>query len=371
MKILHVITSLDTGGAEHLMVDLLPQLRQLGCDVELALFDGHDTPFKRELEAAGIATHALGVGTSVYNPVNAWRLARLMRCGGYDVVHTHNTACQLFAPLARLLSGRRARLVTTEHNSTNRRRSIKALRPVDACMYRQYDCIVCISDQTQANLEQYIGPRPSITTIYNGVNTSRFLNPIKSIDPDGPLLVTMIAAFRPQKDQDTLVRAIAMLSEGYRLRLVGDGPRRAEVAALAESLGVAGRVEMPGVCTDVPRLLRETDVVALSSHWEGLSLSSIEGMASGRPFVASDVDGLREIVRGHGMLVREGDAEGFAQAISGLCADQARYRQVAEACQRKARQYDISVMARNYHALYQKRVSPKNRLQDKLSAELG
>ena len=57
--------------------------------------------------------------------------------------------------------------------------------------------------------------------------------------------------------------------------------------------------------------------------------------------------------------------------ISGLCADQARYRQVADACQRKARQYDISVMARNYHALYQKRVSPKNRLQDKLSAELG
>lgn len=351
---MHVITSLETGGAEHLMVDLLPQLRRLGCDVELALFDGHDTPFKREVEATGIVTRSLGEGTGVYNPVNAWRLARLLRRGCYDVVHTHNTACQLFAPVAKALSGSCARLVTTEHNATNRRRSIRALRPVDLWMYAQYDSIVCISDKTRANLEQYIGPRPSITTIYNGVDTSRFLNPIKSVDPNGPHLVTMIAAFREQKDQDTLVRAIALLPEAYRLRLVGDGPRRAEVAALAQSLGVGGRVEMPGVRTDVPQLLREADVVALSSHWEGLSLSSIEGMASGRPFVASDVDGLREIVSGHGVLVAEGDAEGFARAIGGLCGDPARYRAVAEACQHKARQYDIGVMARNYHALYKR-----------------
>lgn len=351
---MHVITSMETGGAEHLMVDLLPQLRRLGCDVELALFDGHDTPFKREVVAAGIAVRCLGTGTATYNPVSAWRLARLMRHGHYDVVHTHNTACQLFAPVARMLSGSCVRLVTTEHNATNRRRSIRVLRPMDRLMYAQYDSIVCISDQTQANLVQYIGPRPSINTIYNGVDTSRFLCPIKSVDPDGPHLVTMIAAFRPQKDQDTLVRAIAQLPERYRLRLVGNGTRRAEVAALAERLGVADRVEMTGVCTDVPRLLRESDVVALSSHWEGLSLSSIEGMASGRPFVASDVDGLREIVEGHGVLVAEGNADGFAQAIRGLCSDPARYRAVAEACQRKARQYDITVMARNYLALYKK-----------------
>ncbi len=349
-----MITSMETGGAEHLMVDLLPQLQRLGCEVELALFDGHDTPFKREVEAAGIVVRSLGMGTGTYNPVSAWRLARLLRRGCYDVVHTHNTACQLFAPVAKALSGSRARLVTTEHSANNRRRSIKALRPIDHLMYAQYDSIVCISDKTQANLELYIGQRPSITTIYNGVDTSRFLNPIKSIDPNGSHLVTMVASFGAAKDQDTLVRAIARLPEDYRLRLVGDGPRRAEVAALAEGLGVAGRVEMPGVCTDVPRLLRESDVVALSSHWEGLSLSSIEGMASGRPFVASDVDGLREVVRGHGVLVAEGDADGFARAISGLCGDPDRYRSVAEACQRKARQYDIAVMARNYLALYKK-----------------
>ncbi len=117
------------------------------------------------------------------------------------------------------------------------------------------------------------------------------------------------------------------------------------------------------MCTDVPRLLRESDVVALSSHWEGLSLSSIEGMASGRPFVASDVDGLREIVGGHGVLVAEGDADGFAHAISGLCTAPARYRAVAEACQRKARQYDISVMARNYLALYQNLLTPHTSLR--------
>ena len=65
MKILHVITSLATGGAEHLMVDLLPRLRGVGNDVELLVFDGTDTPFMRQLLDAGIVVHRLGIGGNV------------------------------------------------------------------------------------------------------------------------------------------------------------------------------------------------------------------------------------------------------------------------------------------------------------------
>ena len=354
MKILHVITSMLTGGAEHLLVDLLPHLRQLGCEVELALHDGTPTPFSREVEAAGIKVHSLCAGANVYSPRNAVRLAQVLRQGNYDVVHTHNTACQLFAPVARRLSGTRPVLVTTEHSANNRRRSIKALRPVDKWMYGQYQGIICISDQTQVNLEQYIGHRPEICTIYNGVDTSRFVAPIKEVAPEAQHTVIMVASLSAAKDQDTLVRAMAELPEGYRLQLAGDGPRRPAIEALARELGVTGRVELLGVRTDVSALLHQADVVVLSSHWEGLSLSSIEGMASGRPFVASDVDGLHEMVAGHGVLVPEGDYRAMAAEIADLCTHPNRYRQVAEACQRKALQYDITLMARNYHALYQK-----------------
>ena len=139
MKILHVITSLHTGGAEHLMVDLLPRLSKMGNEVELLVFDGFRTPFYEQLEEQGIVIHSLSIGGNVYNPLNIFRLVWFIR--KYDVIHTHNTACQLFVPVARCFSLGGAQLVTTEHNTTNRRRGIGVLRIVDKLMYSFYKTI--------------------------------------------------------------------------------------------------------------------------------------------------------------------------------------------------------------------------------------
>lgn len=102
MKILHVITSLYTGGAEKLMVDLLPRMQKKGHQVELCIFDGTRTPFFVQLENSGIKIHWFRKGGSVYNPLNVYRLWRLM-CKGWDIVHTHNTAPQLFAAFGGVL----------------------------------------------------------------------------------------------------------------------------------------------------------------------------------------------------------------------------------------------------------------------------
>jgi glycosyltransferase involved in cell wall biosynthesis len=102
----------------------------------------------------------------------------------------------------------------------------------------------------------------------------------------------------------------------------------------------------------VPELLESSDLIVLSSHWEGLSLSSIEGMASGRPFIASDVEGLREIVGGAGVLFPHGDSKTLAQKIQWLCENPDEYRAVARRCQARAQQYDISIMAQKYSDLY-------------------
>ena len=109
-----------------------------------------------------------------------------------------------------------------------------------------------------------------------------------------------------------------------------------------------------GVRPDVPDILEQSDIVVLSSHWEGLSLSSIEGMASGRPFVASDVDGLHEIVNGAGILFHEGDDIELARKIQELCENPQLYKQVARQCQERAERYDILVMANKYLELYNK-----------------
>jgi glycosyltransferase involved in cell wall biosynthesis len=164
----------------------------------------------------------------------------------------------------------------------------------------------------------------------------------------------MVAAFRPQKDYDTLLRSITHLPDNYRLQIVGGGDPHegGRIKAYCSQLGLDNRVDFLGIRSDVPEIFEKSDIVVLSSHCEGLSLSSIEGMASGRPFVASDVDGLHEIVDGAGILFPEGDDQELARQIQYLCEHPAEYQKVAQQCQKRARQYDISVMADNYLSLY-------------------
>lgn len=335
------------------MVDLLPTLRNdEDFQVDLLLINGVETPFKEALKQAGIKVCALSMTNDVYNLRNIFRFRRFLAHNDYDIIHTHNTACQLFVPIAKSLTRNKAKLVTTEHNTTNHRRTKWWLKPLDKWMYRKYAAIVCISDLTRHNLEQYLGTDWPMHTIYNGVDTKRFARPVKDISGKQDFVVTMVAAFRPQKDQDTLIRAFTHLEPNYRLQLVGGGQRGEELKALCRELGLEDRVQFLGVRMDVPDIMEQSDVIVLSSHWEGFGLAAVEGMASGRPMVATDGDGLRDIVGGAGVLFQPGDDQELASAIKRLCETPDYYRQVALACQERAQHYDISVMADGYSNLY-------------------
>ena len=356
MKILHVITSLRTGGAEKLMVDLLPRLRRKGDEVDLLLFDGTPTPFLRQLEDLGIRIFSLSIGGNVYNPLNIFRLRRFML--GYDIVHTHNTACQLFVPLARLITRSKPLLFTTEHSTSNRRRGKWYLRPIDKWMYRQYAQIIAISDKAGELLARHIG-RNDIKIIENGIDIQRYAQaePIKRdiLVPnytDKNIIITMVTAFRVGKDQDTAIRALNHLPDRFKLCLVGDGERRQQIEALIGSLNLSHRVRLLGIRSDVPSILRASDIVVLASHWEGLSLSSVEGMASARPFIASDVDGLREVVGGNGILFPDSDHRELANIILRLNESPEFYDTVAQSCSKAAQRYDIATTASNYSAIY-------------------
>jgi len=336
-----------------LMVDLLPTLRNdEDFQVDLLLINGVETPFKKALKQVGIKVCALSMTNDVYNLCNIFRFRRFLAHNDYDIIHTHNTACQLFVPIAKSLTRNKAKLVTTEHNTTNHRRTKWWLKPLDKWMYRKYAAIVCISDLTRHNLEQYLGTDWPMHTIYNGVDTKRFARPVKDISGQQDFVVTMVAAFRPQKDQDTLIRAFTHLEPNFRLQLVGGGQRGEELKALCRELGLEDRVQFLGVRMDVPDIMEQSDVIVLSSHWEGFGLAAVEGMASGRPMVATDGDGLRDIVGGAGVLFQPGDDQELASAIKRLCETPDYYRQVALACQERAQHYDISVMADGYSNLY-------------------
>lgn len=350
MKILHVITSLRTGGAEKLMVELLPRLRDMGHEVDLCVFDGIMTAFYQELVNAGIKIIPLRLGGSVYDPRNIFSLCSLIR--NYEVVHTHNTACQLFAAIASLCCPQ-VSLVTTEHNTTNRRRGRWYLKPGDLWMYGRYKKIICISDQARKNLVDYIGDTEKIVTIYNGIDLCRFQKvSLKEERSDGKKVITMVSAFRAQKDHKTLIKAFDLLPDDYILQLVGDGELRNETEAFAKKHASGDRIFFFGNRSDIPEILANSDVVVLSSHYEGLSLSSIEGMASGKPFIASDVEGLHEIVAEAGIFFPHENADTLASQIRRCCTDKDYAVEVGANCTARAQKYDISKMAEHYAMLY-------------------
>ena len=355
MRVLHIITSLNIGGAEKLMVDLLPKLKAKGVEAELLLFVGNRTMFYDQLERENVKIHVFAEEGSVYNPKHLLRLYRFLKKNKFDVIHTHNTAPQLFAAIVSVF--RNIKIVTTEHSTDNRRRNLKWYKLVDRWMYSRYNKVISISDAAELNLKTYLQIKDQsdkFVIVYNGVDICRFENAIPAHNSSNEkMIITMVAGFRYQKDQDTLIKAFALLpKDKYELWMVGDGDRRNEIEALVESERLSEGVKFWGIRQDVPSILKSSDVIVMSSHFEGLSLSNIEGMAVGKPFVASDVDGLHEITEDAGLLFNHGDYQQLADIIIELTNNKELYDKVADRCLIRARQYDISKMVDGYMAVY-------------------
>lgn len=354
MKILHIITSLQLGGAETLVANLLKLFHDEGHEVGVVVFNGKQTELMERLERECPSCKVYRLGNSYYNPWYIFKLVRIMR--NYDIIHTHNSSPQLYAAIANLLC--RKKLVTTEHSTNNRKREQGGiLRLIDKWMYRQYDKIICISKIAEEKLKAYLSTNPinNICTINNGVNVEAFqqAKPIEGLESN-KFIIVMVAGFREAKDQDTVIRAMSLLPKNeYELWLVGDGVRRESLEELVKDLHIEESVKFLGFRSNVPNILKSADAVVMSSHWEGLSLSNIEGMSVGKPFIASDVAGLREVTKGAGILFPEGDAQALADIIQHLSHDPIYYQQIADQCYARAQQYDIKKTVSQYLHVYE------------------
>jgi glycosyltransferase involved in cell wall biosynthesis len=335
------------------MVDLLPRLKEYGHDVELLLFDGTDTPLRRQIEAAGVHVLQIRNGGSFYSFINLIKLIPYLH--KYDIVHTHNTAAQIFAAIGSMFCS--VHLCTTEHNTSNHRRDIKWYLPIDRWMYNRYSHIVCCSHEVEDNLRKYLGHcKANICTVYNGIDVDHYANEVPSnelrcIAPNCKY-ITMVAGFRWEKDQDTLIRGMVYLPAKFHLFLIGEGQRRRECEILAKDCGVASRVHFMGLRADASSIICASDYVVMSSHFEGLSLASVEGMSVGKPFLASNVDGLRDVVENAGLLFEHGNSKDFARLVEELDANSDLYQAIASKCRIRAGQFDISKMAEGYHQVY-------------------
>lgn len=368
MRILHIITSLRTGGAERLVTDLCLCQQKMGHEVSLLLLDGTRTPLFEELESGGIPITSLSKGwRAMRNPLLFPKLLRYLKSASFDVIHSHNTFCQFLSAAASLFVP--MTLVTTEHNTFNRRRNWRWFRPIDRWMYGRYLKIACVSAETEKALLDYLPFCSGKTAIVpNGIDVNPFLNASPNIELSSfkSFKILMVAAFRAQKDHACLIRASTFLPDTYHLFLAGGAETQEDEKTLrsckelVQTLNLYNRVSFLGIRKDIPELLAACDVAVLSSHYEGFGLSAVEAMASGKVLIASDVESLTTLVQGAGLLFPQGDSEALAALIQEVCENPERAREVGTKCQARAREYDIAETARRYHALYEAVIAAKN-----------
>ena len=116
----------------------------------------------------------------------------------------------------------------------------------------------------------------------------------------------MTGRFSKAKDHTTLVKSLKLLPYNYKLLLVGEGELKKNIEILIKKINLENRVIFLGFRNDIPELMKTVDINILSSNWEGFGLVAVEGMASGRPFIGSDVDGMNDVIRGGGILFEKG-----------------------------------------------------------------
>lgn len=354
MRVLHVITDLRTGGAEKLMVDLLPMLNTDDVKAELCVLNGEETPFLRMLRETGISIHSFGNKPEYYNFRHLLRLIKLAK--GYDIIHTHNTAPQLFGAIASLFVGKN--WITTEHTTTSHRR-VWWYRPIERWMYNRYKRIICISDAARDSVVS-ISKKSShrIAVVPNGIDLDRFkqASPIGKSAIGRPekskIVLLMVGRYSYQKDQATVIRAMSLLPGNTELWLAGYGETESALRRLIEERSLEDRVFLLGMRTDVPQLLKASDIVVQSSHIEGFGMAAVEGMAAGKPVVASDVDGLLKVVDGAGVLFKNGDEYDLANKIVEIMSHPKVCNALIKSCEERAAHYGISRMATSYNRIY-------------------
>ena len=358
MKVLAVINSLHTNGAEKLIIDTLPKYLKKGVHIELLLFSGRQTVFFKKIQSnPDVKIHKLSSG-KIYSLLNIIKLFKYVR--HYDIIHVHLFPAQYYVVIAKLLTFSKAKLIFTEHNTTNQRISHPIYKFIDKYIYRYYHQIICISSEIKNILLKHTGlPPERFVVIQNGINLNWINN--GSVMPkstfhgsinESDFIVTQASAFRPQKDQKTLINAMLQLPDNYKLLLVGEGQLLQEIKSYVKQKHLENRVFFLGQRMDIPDILKSSDVIVLSSHYEGLSLSSIEAMASGKPFVASQVPGLTELVKDHGILFEQGNSKALSEIILKLSKDQDFSNKIAEKCVKKSKTFDISIMIDQHISLY-------------------
>ena len=354
MRVMHFVPG-GFSGATQVAVDLCLAARSAGQDVVLVLRRKRTTAPERveALRAQGLDVRVVP-GWS--HAATVWVVRALALRWHPDILVAHGYSEHIWGRYAGLLA-KVPCLVHVEHNSRERYtrwRLRQALWLADRTA-----ATVGVSEGVREQLVAKGFPAERCVAIPNGIDLDRFPSAaLVPFDARMPSIV-MAARFARQKDHATLIEAVALLkANGLRPLVYLAGGGKAGIAQrmrrLAHRRGVADQVHFLGSVSDLPELLMQYQVFVLSTHYEGMPLALVEGMAAACACVASDVVGVRGVLEPGrtGLLVPEEDAPALAQALARLLADPSYAAAMGQAARVAAfTQFGVAHMHANYRQL--------------------
>jgi glycosyltransferase involved in cell wall biosynthesis len=281
-----------------------------------------------------------------------WQLQGALRRAKPDLVHTHLVHADVYAAISTLTP-----IASTKHNPDPFRAG--SWRFAEQALARRARRIIAISEAVRRFSVDEVGlPAEKIEVVHYGLDALPepwAANPELPIR-DGATLLLCVARLAPQKGVDTAIRALASLPEATLL-VLGEGPERGHLDALARGLGVQDRVLMPGRVGDVAALYRRCDVLVHPARWEGFGLAMLEAMLAAKPVVAARAGSAPELVAEgmSGLLFPPDDAGALARDVSTVLGNPGMYG--ALGLNRARSRFSVARMAHRTRALYESALS--------------
>jgi glycosyltransferase involved in cell wall biosynthesis len=355
IKVLEVIDSLGSGGAESLLKNFVLEAKENNIfNMEIATLYSNAI-FKDEIKNAGIPVWDFNLRYK-YDLRGIIKLITVIKKGKYDIVHVHLFPANVFAALSSFFLSKDIVWIFSEHNVYNRRRSFKIFKILDSFTYSRYSKIICVSKQVESTLFGWMSSIKGKTKVIpNAVFVSELLNPnhLKIYD------ILFVGRLSQAKGIDILLKAVKILKNKYskylKIAIVGDGPLKENLNNLAVELGVNGEVKFLGVRKDIEELMVSSKIFIIPSRWEGLPMVVLEAMSRGMSIIATTVGGIPEVIKNgkEGILISPEDPETLAQAINNLLENEELQEKLSQAAYEKVREkYSIEAYSTNMLDFY-------------------